>query len=65
MNPAFLRLWGWPLLLALLTVSGLASALFSDSWGDAWSWLALGGPLAVLAWCWTRPRRRPAQPRAG
>ncbi|HEX7890272.1 MAG TPA: hypothetical protein VF522_13005 [Ramlibacter sp.] len=57
MNSPFLRLWGWPLLLAVLTTSGLASALFSDGWGDAWSWFALGAPVAVIAWCWLRPRR--------
>jgi len=43
-------LWAWPLALALLTASGLASALVSDGWGDAWSWLALGLPVGVMAW---------------
>lgn len=46
----FLRLWGWPLLLGLLSASGLVSALVSDGWGDAWSWFALGLPVAVMAW---------------
>jgi hypothetical protein len=47
---AFRQLWAWPLVLGLLTTSGLLSALVSDGWGDAWSWLALGGPVAVMAW---------------
>jgi hypothetical protein len=40
--------WRWPLLLAVLTASGLASALVSDGWGDAWSWFALGVPVAMM-----------------
>ncbi|MFG6464761.1 hypothetical protein ACG04Q_24530 [Roseateles sp. DXS20W] len=49
------RLWGWPVSLGLLSASGLASALVSDSWGDAWSWLALGLPVLVIVRC---PMRR-------
>jgi hypothetical protein len=48
MTPAFLRLWGWPIVLGLSTASGLASALASDGWGDAWSWAALGAPVVVI-----------------
>ena len=52
----FWRLWGWPLLLGLLTATGLLSALVSDAWGDAWSWVGLGVPVAVIAWfAWRRP----------
>jgi hypothetical protein len=50
-----LRLWGWPVALGVLTTSGLLSALVSDTWGDAWSWLALGLPVAVMAWFAWRP----------
>ncbi|MBX3587001.1 MAG: hypothetical protein KF796_10165 [Ramlibacter sp.] len=51
-------MWGWPLALGLLTTSGLLSALVSDGWGDAWSWLALGLTVAVMAWhAWQRPAR--------
>lgn len=42
------RLWGWPVALGLLSVSGLLSALVSEGWGDAWAWLALGTPVAVM-----------------
>lgn len=59
MNSPFLRLWGWPLVLGLLTASGLASALVSDQWGDPWSWLALGIPVIVMAWFGWR-REKPA-----
>ncbi len=44
-------LWRWPVALGLVSASGLVSALVSDTWGDAWSWLALGLPVLVIAWC--------------
>lgn len=49
--PSAARLWRWPVALGALTLSGLLSALVSDGWGDAWSWVALGIPVAVMAWC--------------
>ena len=53
-------MWGWPILLGLLTSIGLVSALFSDGGvGDALAWVALGIPCAVGAWYgWRRPPRR-------
>ena len=56
---SFLRLWGWPIALGLLSATGLTSALVSDAWGDIWSWLALGVPVAVMAWY---AMRRPSAP---
>jgi hypothetical protein len=49
MSPQFRRVWAWPIALAVLSASGLLSALVSDDWGDRWSWLALGLPLVVMA----------------
>jgi len=46
----FLRLWAWPLLLAVLSTSGLISALVSDTLGDAWSWFGLGLPVLVMGY---------------
>lgn len=46
----FLRLWLWPIALGVLTLTGLLSALISDGWGDVWSWIALGIPVAVITW---------------
>jgi len=43
------RVWRWPLALGLLTASGLATALISDAWGDAWAALVLGLPVFVMA----------------
>lgn len=50
-------IWAWPIALNTLTVSGLVSALLSDGLGDAWAWLALGVPLALMAWLSLRGRR--------
>lgn len=54
--------WRWPVVLGLLTASGLVSALVSEGWGDVWSWLALGLPVFTIAWCVWRPTRRTAAP---
>jgi hypothetical protein len=50
MTPEARRIWIWPIALALLTASGLVSALVSEGWGDVWSWISLGIPVAVIAW---------------
>jgi hypothetical protein len=39
-----------PLLMALLTLGGLLSALFGDSWWNALSWCLLTVPLLTLLW---------------
>ena len=57
----FLAMWGWPLALAILSASGLATALVSDTWGYWWSWLVLGVPVAVMGWhAWPHSRALPA-----
>ena len=46
-----MRLWGWPLALATLTVLGLLSALLGQ--GGIWwilSWIALAIPLATISY---------------
>jgi hypothetical protein len=47
--------WRVPVVLGVLTASGLLSALVSDGIGDVWAWIALAAPLAVAAWCVRRP----------
>ncbi|MEJ1167528.1 hypothetical protein [Variovorax sp. CCNWLW235] len=48
---AFRRMWGWPIVLGVLTSIGLISALFSDGGlGDVLAWFALGIPVVVCAW---------------
>lgn len=46
----FFKLWGWPIALGVLSATGLVTALVSDAWGDVWSWIGLGVPVAVIAW---------------
>ena len=62
MNPrasSFMALWGWPLVLGVLTAVGLISALFSDGgFGDMLAWATLGIPTAVCIWFgWMRRAR--------
>lgn len=59
MSPASRRLWGAPIVLGVLTASGLVSALVSEGWGDVWSWVGLGVPAAVMTW-YALARRRPS-----
>ena len=59
-DPAqFRRLWGWPIVLGLMTAAGLVSALFSDGGpGDVLAWVTLGIPTAICFWYgWGRRRR--------
>ena len=51
-------MWGWPIVLGVLTAIGLVSALFSDGGlGDALAWLTLGVPVAAGLWFgWGRRR---------
>lgn len=52
------RIWGAPIALGALTLTGLVTALVSDTWGDAWSWFSLGVPVAVMLWFGLRRRPR-------
>jgi hypothetical protein len=54
----FWRVYGWPLGLAVLSMVGLLSALLGDGAWDAFSWIALGIPLAVILWREFQARRR-------
>jgi len=50
MSRAFLKLWGMPIVLGVLTVVGLVSALLGDGIWDTVSAFALAVPLAVGVW---------------
>lgn len=56
----FLALWGWPIVLGLLTAVGLVSALFSDGgFGDQLSGVCLTIVTVVGLWfSFARSRRR-------
>ena len=49
-------LWRWPVLLALLSLSGLVAGLLADGLWDSMSWILLALPVAVSGWFgWRRP----------
>jgi hypothetical protein len=48
------RLFGWPMMLAVLTVIGLVSALVGDNAWDVVSCIVLAVPVLVIAW-YVRP----------
>jgi hypothetical protein len=50
MSPAFLRLWGVPVLLGILTAIGLVAALLGDGVWDVVSGVALGLPVLLGIW---------------
>ena len=50
MSRSLLKLWGAPVLLAVLTTVGLLSALLGDGRWNALSAMALGTPVVVGAW---------------
>lgn len=45
-----IKLWLWPVTLAILTATGLVSGLMSDGVGDFWAWIGLGTPLLIGAY---------------
>lgn len=60
-NPGLGAIFGAPLALAVLSLTGLVGALLADG---AWDWIGAG----LLAACpvtiaWARGRRRPGSPR--
>ena len=59
-HQSFWHMWGWPIVLGVMTIVGLISALFSDGGlGDMLAWVGLGIPVAVCAWYgWRRPSRQ-------
>ena len=53
----FRRLWGAPIVLALLSLAGLIAALIGDGLYDAASYLSLAVPLVVIWWYIARRTR--------
>ncbi|MCS4510890.1 hypothetical protein [Xylophilus ampelinus] len=54
-----LALWGWPVVMGLLSIFGLLAALVYDGWGDTVSSIALAVPVLVIVWFgWVRKPAR-------
>lgn len=53
----FLKVWGIPTLLGLLTVFGLLAALLGTGIWHGLAWLSLAVPILVAARYWMAPRK--------
>ena len=54
-RPPWLRVFGAPLVIGVLTLAGLVSALLLGDVGRVFAWVALSVPLAAVAWAvWSR-----------
>jgi hypothetical protein len=51
---ALMRVFAWPLVLAVLSALGLLFALLGDGAWDVASWLLLAVPIAAIAWAIVR-----------
>ncbi len=61
--PGFRAMWGWPIVLGVLTTIGLVSALFSDGGlGDMLAGVCLAIPAAVGIWYGWLRRSQTATP---
>ena len=49
--------YGGPLLLGVLSAAGLLTALLSEGAGRYFSWLAVGAPIAITAWFFSRRKQ--------
>jgi hypothetical protein len=52
-----MKIWQMPVLLAIVSTLGVASALLGDGWADALSWLALTMPVLTIFWHNLKPAR--------
>jgi hypothetical protein len=48
MKSNFFQLWGWPLVMAVLTIFGLLAALTGTGVWHWLSWIALGVPVVII-----------------
>ncbi|MDN5941604.1 MAG: hypothetical protein L0H94_06960 [Nitrospira sp.] len=51
------QVWGMPIVLAVLSASGLITALLGDGIWDILSWIGLAAPVVAVGWYMTRIRR--------
>jgi hypothetical protein len=58
MSSPFIRMWGAPIVLAILTIVGLISALVGDGVWDHVSAIALGVPVLLCVWFGLRRRTK-------
>jgi hypothetical protein len=54
---SFWSLWGWPVVLAVLSAVGLVGGLVGDGGWDWVAWIGLGAPCVAAVWFGVRGRR--------
>jgi hypothetical protein len=47
-NARFSKLWGMPLLIAVVSLNGLVAALVGDGLWDVFSWIMLSIPIVLI-----------------
>lgn len=58
MSKRFMQIWGWPIILALLSTFGLLAALLGVGLWHWLSWIALSVPIVVIWHYWFRPGKK-------
>jgi hypothetical protein len=58
--PNWRTVFGMPMIIGLLSLSGLLSALLFES-GRYFSWIAVGSPIVLAAWFFVRRHPRPSR----
>jgi hypothetical protein len=50
MSRQFMRIWGWPLVIAVVSMVGLLAGLVGDGGWDSLAAACLGLPVALTVW---------------
>ncbi|UGV25478.1 hypothetical protein E0H22_07125 [Rhodopseudomonas boonkerdii] len=53
-RPQWLRVFGVPIVIGVLSLAGLLSALLAGDPGRYFSWFGVGLPVAIAAWTYWR-----------
>jgi hypothetical protein len=53
-KPTWLRVFGVPIVIGVLSLAGLLSALLAGDLGRYFSWVALGLPAVIALWAYAR-----------
>jgi hypothetical protein len=53
-RPQWLRVYGAPIVIGVLSLAGLLSALLAGDLGRYFSWFGVGLPIAIAAWAYWR-----------
>jgi hypothetical protein len=56
--PNWRKVFGFPIVIGLLSLAGLVSALLFEEFGRYFSWIAVGSPIILLSWLVVQRCRR-------